>query len=254
MANIYNIQQELFDIFNQIEENDGELTPELEESLKITQDEFKDKIKAYTCVIKQLELDLIGIKEEKARLDELKKSKEKTIERLKNIIKDAVLYFGDTTKAGAKFVDYGTGKVSLRKSDNIELDDDKLKVFSNRFLSYLHWIKFTNSFETTEFNPEDVTNYCNVGHGDDYDEDEHISEFTADDLSKIDVNLDFDINLKHIISTEKGRNLMRALLDYNVVMSAKPHIDKKSIKDELKDGGTIPTFASYVSKQSVIIK
>ena len=30
MANIFNIQQELFDIFNQIEENEGELTPELE--------------------------------------------------------------------------------------------------------------------------------------------------------------------------------------------------------------------------------
>ena len=54
------------------------LTPELEESLKITQDEFKDKIQAYTAVVKQLEVDLAAIKDEKARLDSLKKSKEKT--------------------------------------------------------------------------------------------------------------------------------------------------------------------------------
>ena len=36
MANIYNIQQYLFSIFDELEENGGELTPELEEQLNIT--------------------------------------------------------------------------------------------------------------------------------------------------------------------------------------------------------------------------
>ena len=41
MANIYNITAELEDIFLELEENGGELTPELEERLAITQDNLK---------------------------------------------------------------------------------------------------------------------------------------------------------------------------------------------------------------------
>ena len=41
--NIWQIQQELLDIFNELEENGGELTSELEDKLNITQSEFKNK-------------------------------------------------------------------------------------------------------------------------------------------------------------------------------------------------------------------
>ena len=45
MANIYQISQELLNIFDIIEENEGELTPELEEQLAITRESFNEKIK-----------------------------------------------------------------------------------------------------------------------------------------------------------------------------------------------------------------
>ena len=114
MASIYNIQQDLLEIFDQIEANEGEITPELEEQLNITQEQFKSKIKDYSNVIKMLETDIAAIKEEKARLSDLQKSKEKNIERLKKIMVEAIENFGDTTKTGGKYVDYGTGKVSVR--------------------------------------------------------------------------------------------------------------------------------------------
>ena len=254
MANIFNIQQELFDIFNQIEENEGELTPELEESLKITQDEFKDKIQAYTAVVKQLEVDLAAIKDEKARLDSLKKSKEKTIERLKNVMRDAIMYFGETSKSGVKFIDYGTGKVSLRKSESIELDDDKLKAFTNRFISYFNWLNYQNTFDQTEFDCKEITDYCNQAHGNDFDEDAILPDFTEDDMAKIQADLYFRISLKDMISTEEGRNLMRAILNYNTSVSAKPVIDKKALKDEIKSTSVCPTFATFITKQSINIK
>ena len=254
MASIYNIQQELFDIFNQIEENDGEVTPELEEKLKISQDEFKDKINSYTCVIRQLENDLNAIKEEKARLDSIKKSKEKTIERLKQVIVEAIQTFGDTSKSGTKFIDYGTGKVSIRKSESIELDDNKLKAFTNRFISYFIWLRYQNTFNQTELNCKDITDYCNQGHGNDFDEDAILPDFTEDDMAKIQADLDFRISLKDIISTEEGRALMRAILNYNTIITAKPVIDKKSLKDEIKETSVCPTFATLVTKQNVIIK
>ena len=254
MASIYNIQQELFDIFEQIEENDGELTPELEEKLKISQDKFKDKINSYTCVIRQLENDLNAIKEEKVRLDAIKKSKEKTIERLKQVMVEAIQMFGDTSKSGTKFIDYGTGKVSLRKSESIELNDDKLKAFTNRFISYFIWLRYQNTFDQTELNCKEITEYCNQAHGNDFDEDAILPDFTEDDMAKIQADLDFRISLKDMISTEEGRTLMRAILNYNTIISAKPVIDKKSLKDEIKETSVCPTFATFITKQNIIIK
>ena len=254
MASIYNIQQDLLEIFDQIEANEGEITPELEEQLRISQDEFEDKIRSYTCVVRQLECDLAAIKDEKARLDAIKKSKEKTIERLKQVMVEAIQMFGDTSKTGVKFIDYGTGKVSLRKSESIELDDDKLKAFINRFISYFNWLRYQNTFDQTEFDCKEITDYCNQAHGNDFDEDAILPDFTEDDMAKIQADLDFRISLKDIITTEKGRALMRAILEYNTVVSAKPVVDKKAIKDEVKSDSTIPTFATYVVKQNVTIK
>lgn len=254
MASIYNIQQNLLDIFNQIEENCGEITPELEEQLNISKDEFEDKIKSYTCVIHQLESDLCAIKEEKARLDAIKKSKEKTIESLKRIMVEAIQLFGNTSKSGTKFIDYGTGKVSLRKSESIEIDDDKLKAFTNRFISYFTWLRYQNTFDQTELNCKEITEYCNKIRDDDSEENLVFTDFTEEDMNKIQADLDFRINLKDIISTEEGRNLIRAILNYNTDISAKPIIDKKALKDEIKSTSICPTFATFVTKQNVIIK
>ena len=254
MASIYNIQQNLLDIFNQIEENYGEITPELKEQLNISKDEFEDKIKSYTCVIHQLESDLCAIKEEKDRLDVIKKSKEKTIESLKRIMVEAIQLFGNTSKTGVKFIDYGTGKISLRKSESIELDDNKLKAFTNRFISYFNWLRYQNTFDQTEFDCKEITDYCNQAHGNDFDEDAILPNFTEDDMTKIQADLDFRISLKDMISTEEGRNLMRAILNYNTSISAKPVIDKKALKDEIKSTSICPTFATFVTKQNIIIK
>lgn len=254
MASIYNIQQNLLDIFNQIEENCGEITPELEEQLNISKDEFEDKIKSYTCVIHQLESDLCAIKEEKDRLDSIKKSKEKTIESLKRIMVEAIQLFGNTSKTGVKFIDYGTGKVSLRKSESIEIDDDKLKAFTNRFISYFTWLRYQNTFDQTELNCKEITEYCNKIRDDDSEENLVFIDFTEEDMNKIQADLDFRISLKDIISTEEGRNLIRAILNYSTDISAKPVIDKKALKDEIKSTSICPTFATFVTKQNVIIK
>ena len=57
MANIYNITTELEDIFLELEENGGELTPELEERLRITQDSLKDKLDGYRKAYTMLNLE-----------------------------------------------------------------------------------------------------------------------------------------------------------------------------------------------------
>lgn len=253
MPSIFDIQQDLYVIFSVIEENEGEITPELEEALTIKKEEFNTKIKSYVGFIKQLELDNKGIKEEIARLKDLQNSKEKTIDKLKKIMAVAINDFGDTTKAGTKFLDYGTGKVSIRKSDVIEVDEAGTKQFVNRFFRYFNWLHFTNTANQQEVDVKDIIDFCNKTKQDD-EEDIVETDYTDDDLTNLQANLDFKVNLKDLITNPDGLKLINSLLDYNVLATIKPSVNKTEIKNEVKSNGEIPTFAKYVIKDNVVIK
>ena len=253
MASIFNIQQDLYAIFNSIEENEGELTPELEEALTIKREEFSTKIQGYVAYIKQLELDNKGIKEEITRLKYLQKSKERTIDNLKKIMAMAINEFGDTNKSGTKFLDYGTGKVSIRKSDSIEVDEEGTKQFVNRFFRYFNWLHFTNTANQQELDVKDIVDFCNKTKQDD-EEDVIETNYTDDDLNNLQANLDFKVNLKDLITNPDGLKLINSLLDYKVLATIKPSVDKTEVKKEVKSNGEIPTFAKYVIKDNVVIK
>ena len=253
MASIFNIQQDLYAIFDSIEENEGEITPELEEALTIKREEFSTKIQGYVAYIKQLELDNKGIKEEIARLKDLQKSKEKTIDNLKKIMTMAIDAFGDTNKSGTKFLDYGTGKVSIRKSDSIEVDEEGTKQFVNRFFRYFNWLHFTNTADQQELDVKDVIDFCNKTKQDD-EEDIIETNYTDDDLANLQASLDFKVNLKDLITNPDGLKLINSLLDYKVLATIKPSVDKTEVKKEVKSNGEIPTFAKYVIKDNVVIK
>lgn len=253
MPSIFDIQQDLYVIFSVIEENEGEITPELEEALTIKKEEFNTKIKSYVGFIKQLELDNKGIKEEIARLKDLQNSKEKTIDKLKKIMAIAINDFGDTTKAGTKFLDYGTGKVSIRKSDVIEVDEAGTKQFVNRFFRYFNWLHFTNTANQQEVDVKDIIDFCNKTKQDD-EEDIVETDYTDDDLTNLQASLDFKVNLKDLITNPDGLKLINSLLDYNVLATIKPSVNKTEIKNEVKSNGEIPTFAKYVIKYNVVIK
>lgn len=151
--NIWQIQQELLGIFNELEENGGELTEELEEQLAISQENFRSKVESYTNVIKSVKADIAAIDQESKRLSELKKSKTTMVDRLSKVIIDAVDKFGETSKSGSKFFDYGTGKVSIRNSQKVELDDDKAKCMANE---YAKCIAFENMLGAAS-NRENIT-------------------------------------------------------------------------------------------------
>lgn len=151
--NIWQIQQNLLDIFNELEENGGELTEELEQQLAISQEDFRSKVESYTNVIKSVKADIAAIDQESKRLADLKKSKTAMVDRLSKVIIEAVDRFGETTKNGGKFFDYGTGKVSIRNSQKIELDDDKAKCMANE---YAKCIAFENMLGAAS-NRENIT-------------------------------------------------------------------------------------------------
>lgn len=254
MANIYNIEKDLLSIFDELEDNEGELTPELEEKLIIKQDEFKAKIKSYSNVIKMLECDIKAIKEEKDRLNNLQKSKEKTIERLKKIMIDAIEMFGNSTKTGGKYIDYGTGKVSMRNTQAVEVEEDSVNRFINRFMTGLKWYSDNNQLSYGLLTPDDIISFANTKSPVEEQDDVDIDTYTIQDLNRLSANIDLDINIKDLISTKEGISLLRGLLDYDI-FKLKAKADKKGIKDDAKsEEHFMPVYAKLVTNKSITIK
>jgi hypothetical protein len=118
MSNIYEIQKNYLDICNTIIENGGEVTESDIESLVINKSELQQKAVAYIYVTKSLEADVSTIDEEIKRLQALKASRVKTIDKLKETVKQAMeLYEIEEIKTA-------TLKINFRKSESVEVDPD----------------------------------------------------------------------------------------------------------------------------------
>lgn len=253
MANIYQIQQELYGIINAIEENDGELTPELMESFTITQETFKNKVKSYTDVIKMLTNDIGAIKEETERLKALKESKEKTIKRLEKVIIEAVEQFGDTTKSGGKFIDYGTGKVSVRNSQSVETDDELIKAFVDRYIVGLKWYNDTNQLNQGIIDDKDLIDFANSQSPEEEENSYYRPTINESDLNELDLNFNININFNNLLKTDKGFQVAKALVNYGT-FDVKGKLDKRAVKTDSDVNKHITNFADIILKKSLTIK
>jgi len=244
--NIFQIEQNLLSLFDEIEDNGGELTEELEQQLSITEEEFKDKIEKYTNVIKLIENDLSSIKEEQARLKQLYDRKEKTVNKLKEIIIEAVNTFGETNKSGVKFYDYGTGKVSIRKTEAVEVNDNLVDYVKNYLGCIITWNKQCNQLDVTDNIPlsniiTDISQNTDMG-------------VSADDLKHIDVKFEVSVPLQDI-SNGTGYTVLKEIAKYSDDYKLSTSVSKSAIKPELKENGScMPNLAKLVQNKSLIIK
>ena len=251
MANIFEIERNLLEIVDEIEELGGVLTPEIEEKLAVTKEDFTNKVKSYGQVIKSLENDIALIKEEKYRLDTIKKSKEKTIERLKKIIIYAIDNFGDTTKSGSKFIDYGTGKMTVRNTKTVEVDEDTTNRFINRLVTCFKWYDMQNQLDLNIINYKDILNYINTSSD---EEDVDFDKLNVGDLDFIDSSIKLDVSVNEILGTERGFDFLKALIKYGT-FKIEPYVNKNEIKQAaLGEEHVCPSFAKIVDSKSVTIK
>ena len=113
--NLFNIKKEYLNIAQELAE--GELTPELEEALKITENNLQDKAVNYGYVIKTFESECDILDNEIKRLQALKKARTSAIDKLKDNISEAMQLFGITEVKAPTF------KMCFRKSESIECDE-----------------------------------------------------------------------------------------------------------------------------------
>lgn len=234
MNNLFDIEQSFLNIFEELEENGGELTPELEEALNITQENFINKIKSYVNVIKSYKNDLDAVKCESNRLKDYKTTKNNTLERLNNRVIEAVEKFGDTNKNGVNFVDYSTGKVSIRKTKSININEELF----NKITSALSLYFDTFSNVSSEKDVLDyLVNNCGLN-------------VTEDDLRYI------------VYSVQREYNIIDLIKNFNKIKEINENfnssdftIDKGSLKEDIYNNEDFETnLAEKSFTKSLIIK
>lgn len=111
---LYDINLEHRLIIENIEQMEGEITPEMEERLIINKSDIQVKSIAYLSVINSKETFVGQIDNEIKRLQALKKRELNVVDRLKSSLLDAVKVFGTIE---TKFNKFGT-----RKSQSVEVE------------------------------------------------------------------------------------------------------------------------------------
>lgn len=115
---LYKISEEQTRLNVMLEETMGELTPEIEEALAITRDNFLTKAGNYAATVflyKSLE-DRAA--DEIKRLQGVKAAAGKIQDNLKSRMADAMRLFGEER------VEVGTFKLSFRKSTSVDITDE----------------------------------------------------------------------------------------------------------------------------------
>lgn len=122
---MYQIRGEHLGLLKLIEEADGELTPEIEQQLVLTKEEFESKAISYGYVVKMYEDAEEVLDKEIKRLTALKAKAGKRAENFKNRLDEAMKEFG------FEKIQTETLTLSYRKSKPVEL----VAEFENDFLS-----------------------------------------------------------------------------------------------------------------------
>lgn len=245
--NIWQIQQDLLDIFNELEENGGELTPELEEKLAVTQEDFKNKIKSYGEVIKSLKGEIDTIDKEIDRLKELKDTKNRIIERLSKVIAEAITKFGDETKSGGKFLDYGTGKISVRNTQKVEVDTERTDAIAKSVFNYFNALAYTRELNSVHnLDEREVREAIKNSDGG--------MEFSSDELYNIPATITFDVNFKDLLANN-GIDFMQTFFRLITNYKVKSNVSKTIMKDVIKEGlFDVSKIAHIEQNQSITIK
>ena len=250
---IFDIDRELYALYDEIEEAGGEITPEIEEKLELNGQEMTNKVRSITNFINSLNADLLAIKSETDRLAKLKKSKENTITGLTNLVLFAIKKYGVADKKGKKWIDWGTGKVSIHKSETVEVNSKKLDAINDMLK-----VTFANGIYTGTLNQNSSVDeqalldaiVNTAKESGDYE----CSEIEIEDLDDVNIEVTVPVKLTDLLKGD-GYQLMTNVGAVNRDgWKFKPSIDKKLMKVKIKDDGCVSNIAEIVENDNLTIK
>jgi hypothetical protein len=117
MKTLLNIRSEYTQLLTKIEQNEGELTPELEQALQISRQELAEKSLAYIEFIGSLNSQNTRIDEEIKRLQLLKRRNQQVLDFLQKGLVQAVTEHGT--------IRTGTHTIGVRQSEECVVEDSE---------------------------------------------------------------------------------------------------------------------------------
>lgn len=250
---IFDIDRELYALYDEIEEAGGEITPEIEEKLELNGQEMTNKVRSITNFINSLNADLLAIKSETDRLAKLKKSKENTIKGLTNLVLFAIKKYGKEDKNGKKWIDWGTGKVTIRKSETVEVNSKKLDAINDMLK-----VTFANGIYTGTLNQNSSVDeqalFDAIVNTAKESGNYECSEIEIEDLDDVNIEVTVPVKLTDLLKGD-GYQLMTNVGAVNRDgWKFKPSIDKKLMKVKIKDDGCVSNIAEIVENDNLTIK
>lgn len=255
MDSLYNIEQELLDVIATLEDNGGEFTPELEERLIIGQDNLREKLTSYVAVINKMTAQIDACKCEEKRISSLRKSRENTLDRVKESVLNAVRLFGDATKNGNYVIDLDTCRLSTRASSSVNIDEERVDDYIKCITMFIseNDVNNCNEFEYTALEMLNGINsiYQRIcfEKGIDY------VPFTINDLCSIPLTVAYTSS--NFIELYCVKHLIKAIAS-KPNFSINPAISKTNMKQCAaacdSEGHPLSTVASINSKDNLQIK
>ena len=260
MPNIFELGTNLQKVFEAIEENDGILTPELEEELDITSQNFKDKIESYCQVLTIYKSDIDCCKNEKDRINSIQNVKKNTVERIKQRLLEAVEQFGEIGKKGNKIIETPIRKLFTKELTSIEeneLRKTKLVQYVIDFIRELQqqgilelgeeidingFLASINAIAKAEHETPDELGNTPL---------EEFIPYTVADLQAVTINCSFEKSLSSILSSNANIGYFIAANPFACQINSS--VDKDIVK-ALNKAELDVTVADEVKKTSLTIK
>ena len=259
MANIFELGTKLQKIFEAVEENDGELTPELEEELNITSENFKDKIEAYCQVLTIYKSDVECCKNEKDRVNSIQNVKKNTIERIKQRLLEATEMFGEIGKKGNKVIETPTRKLYTQERSSIEENELRSKKLVQYVLDFIRELQQQGILELGE--EIDINGFLasiNAIAKADYETPDEFGKtpleefipYTLADLQAVNFNFNVENSLYSILTNNSAIGMFVA--ENPFIGNIDSSLDKDVAKALI--GNQELTVAQQISKTSIVIK
>lgn len=219
-GSLYEISEELRNIFNSAMENDGEITQEQYDNLTITRENLTEKIEDYCKAIALTNYDIDACKCEKKRINNNQQVKANLVNKLKERLLEAVTEFGEE-KQGKNGTTYtftaGTFKLFTKNLVKFVVDEYRTNLLKNTLLSYfrelfINGVLITDNLKENQVSEEDEVNamlqVINAIAKSTFEADVALAvipvtewvDFTVEDLNALTLNFSFEITAKNLIT------------------------------------------------------
>lgn len=250
---IFQINDEFAKIFAELEENGGELTEKLEEQLKENSEQMTNKVRNCCDYIASLKSDIAAIKAEKDRLMALQKNKESAIKSITNLVIWAISMHGVEDKKGKKWIDWTTGKVSIRESTAVGVDEHAIEQMAKAIKHVFNYGAYTNTLNTAEAVDTEGVIDALQNYKDDTTGLADPVEVGEEDFEDVYGTVTLNIPLATMMKGD-GYQTLAKIARLSTNWDIKPYIDKAMLKAKLSDPNNKSGVCTLVTNKSLNIR